>query len=372
MNASTDTQPSSEKPAANRRQLLRRLLLWGGPLLVAIIIAISYATGGRYISTENAYVKADKVSVSTQVPGPISQVLVGENTRVEAGQPLFQIDPEPFRLALSQAQARLQSVRDELLSLKAQYRQTQQQLQLANARLDYTQRQRQRAQRLAEQQLGSQATLDDTAFKVEEARQQKAVVEETLVQIRARLGGDPNIAVEEHPLYLEAQTALQQAQLNLEHTLVRAPFAGSASQKPEPGQYVNPGQQIMAIVSEKQLWITANFKETEITDIQPGQPVSIQVDSYPGHTWQGEVESISQATGAEFSILPPQNASGNWVKVVQRIPVRIRIHEAANAPSLRAGMSTRVTIDTASENHAANWFEHLTGWQQHHSFAGNS
>ena len=178
------------------------------------------------------------------------------------------------------------------------------------------------------------------------AAQQIAITREALEQLAAQLGGRPGTPLEEHPLYKESQAALDDALLNLEHTEVRAPFSGVAQKKPQQGQYVRTGEPVMAVVADRGMWIEANYKETDLTHVRPGQPVDIRVDTYPGRHWRGTVQSLSQTSGSEFSLLPPQNATGNWVKVVQRIPVRIAIQFQETAPPLRAGMSTVVEIDT--------------------------
>lgn len=358
----SEQQNGKQKLSDGQKRRLRRLLLWGGPIVVAIVAAVFYITGGRYVSTENAYIKADKVTVSAQVSGPIDLVAVKENQPVQKGDLLFRIDQRPYKLALNRAEAKLGNVRDNLQSLKAQYRQTQEQLDLGQTRLHYAQRQLKRQQSLADRNMASQSDLDDAKFKVDEARQQIQVTKQQLQQLRAQLGGDPDTSIEQLPQYKEAQSALDQAKLDLQHTEVTAPFDGIASQTPEPGRFVSPGSPVMAVVGAHHVWITANFKETEITKMKAGQPVTISVDTYPGHTWHGHVQSIAQASGAEFSVLPPQNATGNWVKVVQRIPVRIAVDDADQGPQLRAGMSTEVEVDTGHYRMMSGLLSSISAW----------
>jgi len=328
------------------RRRVRRVLLWTGPLLVLMVAGYFYFTSGRYVSTDNAYVKADKVAISPQVEGAIVEVDVAENQEVHKGQVLFRIDPSSFRIALQLAGAQLDSVRADLLALKAQYRQDQEQVQLAQDNRDYAQRELQRQLSLDQQKLTSKATLDQARHTLEQARQSIKVSLEQMAQIQAQLGGNVDLPVEQHPRYRAALAARERAALDLEHATVVAPFDGVASNTPEPGAYVKPGAAVMSIVARDNVWVEANFKETELTHVRPGQPVSIRVDTYPGQVWHGRVVSLSQATGSEFSVLPPQNATGNWVKVVQRIPVRIAVTPADGHEVLRAGMSTEVDIDT--------------------------
>ena len=349
--------PESENPSAApagdalanarpRRRWLRTVLLVAGPLLVATGAAWVYITGGRYAETENAYVKADKVAVSAQVAGPITEVLVHENEPVKRGQVLFRIDDAEFQVAMSRAQARMRGMQALVDSLRAGYRQKLEELERDRVDAEYKEREFERQSTLAQDNLASRSRLDEARNDRDVARKQIAITEQALAQLRAQLGGNPAIAIESHPVYMEAKAAYDEAELNLQHTVVRAPFDGVVQRKPEPGQYVRPGEPVMAIVAEHDVWIEANYKETELTHVRSGQQVSIRVDTYPDHVWQGTVESLSQASGAEFSVLPPQNATGNWVKVVQRIPVRIAVPEDPDAPPLRAGMSTVVEIDT--------------------------
>jgi membrane fusion protein (multidrug efflux system) len=328
------------------RWIVRRTLLLLGPLLVAGVAGYIYFTGGRYVSTDNAFIKADKVAVSAEVAGPVKEVLVAENAPVVAGQVLFRIDDAPYRVAVERARADLLKVRTDIASLKASYRQKAAQLDIAKTNLIFAEREYRRQTELAQKHFISQAKLDEAKQGRELAEQQRAAAAEDLAQVAASLGGRPDIPLEQHPTFLAANAALAQAELDLARTVVRAPFAGIASQVPKLGQYLDAGSAAMALVADARVWVEANFVETDLTHVAPGEPATIRIDTYPGRTWHGRVESISPATGAEFAILPPQNATGNWVKVVQRIPVRIALDAQAGAPRLRAGMSVEAEIDT--------------------------
>lgn len=349
-----DTTPAPSAPPPNR-QRLRRLLMTGVPLVVALVGLGLYLTSGRYVETEDAYVKADKVSVSAEVNGPIVAVTVADNQHVEPGDELFRLDERPFRIALERAEAELHTVQAELESQKASYRQKQEELDLARNDVAFAEREFARQSGLARQKLNSQAALDQAQHALDTARRRVAVIGQEQAQILAQLNGAADIEAKDHPRYRAALAARDEAQLNLERTRVRAPFAGVASRVPYPGLYVNAGSPVMSVVADRAMWIEANFMETDLTHVRPGQRATIEIDTYPGREWHGSVQSISQATGAEFSVLPPQNASGNWVKIVQRIPVRIAVETAAGDPPLRVGMTSTITIDTG-RHHLLPWF----------------
>lgn len=345
-----------------RRIAARHLLLAGVPVTLAMVAAYFYVMGGRYVATENAHIKADRVQISGQVEGPITRIAVEENEVVQQGALLFQIDPAPYRIALHLAQARLQQARSAIETLKASYRQTQKALQVTRLNAAYAQQEYQRQLTLAQRHLTARAQRDRYRHDRDVAKEQLAARRQELARIRASLNGDPNIAVNRHPRYREAEAARDAAALDLRRTWVPAPFDGVAAKVPGPGAQVTVGKPVMSLVAARGAWIVANFKETALTHVRSGQPVRIAVDTYPDRQWHGRVESIAQATGAEFSLLPPQNATGNWVKVVQRIPVRIAIDRQSDDPPLRAGMSVTVVIDTGYHRRGPEFLAPLLAW----------
>ncbi len=356
-----------DRPRLPRRRLrLRRILLLAGPLLVAAAAGYVYLTGGRYVGTENAYVKADMVMIAAQVSGPVVEVDVRENQRVARGDVLFRIDDQPYRIALRESEAELAGVANEIASLKASYVQKLEEKALAGSNLDYARRELERQSELLATRATSRSKFDSARHDADVVRLRLRVLDQELAQIAAELGGDPEIAVADHPRYRKAEADIERARLDLERTVVRAPFGGIASNTPKLGQQVagnaTLASPVMSVVSESGAWIEANFKETDLTHVRPGQPVTVHVDTYPDRDWQGTVESISQATGAEFSVIPPQNATGNWVKVVQRIPVRIAIPAAAGDPPLRSGMSTSVEIDTGQSRKLPAFLQAALAW----------
>ncbi len=333
----------------NDKASLRQLLMIVVPVLVLIVIAYFYFTAGRYAYTDNAYVKADMVSVSPDVGGRIVQVFIKQNEMVKAGDPLFQIDPAPYKLALAEANAQLQASASNVNSLKAKYLMTVAQLGLAKSNVNYYNREFQRQASLAKSKYASQAKLDTARHNLDTAVQLGGMLKQSIGQTVAMLDDKPDAPLSEHSAYMQAAATRDNAALNLERTTVRAPFDGVLGRQPQVGDNVAPGTPVVSIISQDNVWVEANFKETDLAKVRPGQKATIDIDTYPDHPWTGRVLSISQATGSEFSVLPAQNATGNWVKVVQRIPVRILIDRKADDPEIRAGMSVEAEIDTESD-----------------------
>ena len=326
----------------------RMVIFLGLPAALLLIGATIYFLSGRYVSTDNAYVKADMVTVSPEVAGKIVQVFVTENQRVEKGDPLFQIDPKNYRIALDEAEAQLKQAAATVKGQQARYRMTLEQMDLAKSSAEYYQREFDRQNKLARRDYASQQKLDEARHNLDTAQHLAKVLAASMGEIVASLDDAPEAPVEEHSAYKQAKAVRDDAALNLERTTVRAPFAGILGKKPQVGNAVAQGAPVVSLISNESVWIEANFKETQLTNVRPGQEVTATIDTYPDREWHGHVASIAQGTGSEFSVLPAQNATGNWVKVVQRIPVRIEIDREKNDPPIRAGMSCEVEIDTAS------------------------
>lgn len=359
---------TTEAPPQGRTRLeLRQLLRWVLFLLLPIVLAAGayfYVTGGRYISTDNAYVEADKVGISTDVSGLVKEVDVRDNQLVAAGDVLFKLDDEPFQLTLDRANAQLGIVRNDINALKANYRDMQAQIAQAEDSVAYYDREFQRQQSLIQQHVTAQTNFDAARHNLQVAQQKVASLNQQLAAIAANLNGNPNIPVEQHPRYLQALAQRDEAARELQHTVVKAPIAGIVTNVPslQPGQYLQAATPAFSLVATGHVWVEAQPKETELTDVRSGQAVTVTVDTYPDLEWHGTVESLSPASGSQFSLLPAQNTSGNWVKVVQRIPMRVRIDTSAkDMPPLRAGMSAEISIDTGHERGIPHFLTALFG-----------
>jgi membrane fusion protein (multidrug efflux system) len=340
---------SSPEPAPTKtRKGLRRVLLLLGPLALLAGAGGMYLTGGRYVSTDNAYVRADKVTVSTDVSGIVAEVTVHDNETVEKDQVLFRLDDEPYRIALEGARAQLGTVRNEIATLQATYRQNLAQIEQAKTDVTFAEAQWQRQQDLMRRGATTQVALDQAQRDLNGARERLNAVQRQAEATLAQLGGTVDEKVENHPRFRQVQAQVDRAERDLRHTVVRASTAGIVArvESLQVGEYLPAAQPAFSLLATDHVWIEANPKETDLTFLKPGDPATVTIDAYPGREWHASVASISPASGAEFSVLPAQNASGNWVKVVQRVAVRLRIDIPQDAPPLRAGMSADVSIDT--------------------------
>jgi membrane fusion protein (multidrug efflux system) len=349
---------------ANRSR--RRLLLIGGPLIVLIGVGYMWLSGGRYVSTDNAYVKADKLNLAADVAGFVAEVKVKEGQRVAAGEPLFRLDDKVYRIALAGAEAQLDVARNQIATLKAQYRSNQASIAQVQADLAYYNATNTRQQDLAGRGFASQTAFDQARRDLDGAQARLTVAERQAAATLAQLGGSVDAPVEDNPSVRAAQAQVDKAHRDLDHTLVTAPFGGVVTNVAslQVGQYLNAAQAAFSLVSDDHVWIEANPKESDLTHLKPGDVATVVVDSYPGQAFPAKVASISPATGAEFSVLPAQNTSGNWVKVVQRVPIRLSLDLPAGSPVLRAGMSANVAIDTGHVRSIAELLDdvkHLIG-----------
>ncbi len=333
------------------RKLLRALLLLGVPLAVVAAGLHFYAQGGRHMETDNAYVKAHIVVVSAEVAGRVAEVAVRDNQVVEPGQLLFRIDAAPFEMALARANAQLANARTEVETLRAEHRVALADAVEAEERIRFLTVQLERQRRLREQGMVREDAYDEARHNLEAARARRTALQERVARVLAVLGGDLKLSTDRHPRVLEARATLDTAALELARTRVHAPAAGTVSNlKLQPGVNIGRGVAAFSLIQAGAPWIEANFKETQLAAVRVGQEARIVADAYPGVEWRARVSAIAPATGAEFALLPPQNATGNWIKVVQRVPVLLAIaadaQPAADRPALRAGMTVSVTIDT--------------------------
>lgn len=339
------------------RRALRLLALIGVPVLVLVGALIVWLHGGRYASTENAFVKADITQIASEVPGRIVEVRVHDHAVVAAGDVLVRLDPEPYRLALAKADAETDAARAAVEQLKVSLREIHAEVTEAENRLAYLQIQAQRQRDLSGRGVASAAAVDQANSQEQEAADRVAVLQQRIKRVEAALGGKPDRPTDRFAAVREKQALRDRAALDLAHTEIKAPRGGTiVNFKLQRGEQVKAQTPLFALVTDRRPWLEANFKETDLTHVTVGQKATVVLDMHPDITWEAEVESISPATGAEFAILPAQNASGNWVKVVQRLPVRLRLVERPDEPPLRAGMTAYVSIDTGRQRTLAGIF----------------
>ena len=331
---------------------IRRILfLWMGPVVIAIVGAWLYYHGGRYVNTDNAYLKADKVSISTEISGKVVEVYVADHDRVHQGDVLFRVDDQPYRIALARAEANLVKVRGDIESLKADYLNKTADIAKAQTDLDYYRKEYTRLSKLAETESISRVQVDQAEYQAQHAQNELDVTRQALKVVKARLI-DPDLPVEQHPDYQLALAAQDKAMLDLSHVETFAPSDGIiANFNMRKGEYLAAGVPLFTLVDDSNIWLEANFKETDLTYLRTGQPVEVKVDTFPDVSFTGKVASITPGTGSEFSLLPSQNSTGNWVKVVQRISVHIDLDMPPDRPPLTAGMSAEVKVDTGHIRH---------------------
>src|ERR1700736_1862389 len=362
-----EARPSAEPPLApaaagsvTSKKSLRRPLLFALLPVALVVGGYFYVTGGAVMSTDNGYVQADMVGLSTDLARIVTQVLVHDNQKVAKGRFLFKLDPLQFQLALDRAEAQIGNTRNDLVALQASYRNMQAQVGQAQKDVDFNTVNFQRQEQLIANNFTPRATFDTARNTLQNSQQKLASLQQQLAGLAANLNGDPNAPIENHPRYKDAVAARDEAARQSAHTVVHAPFAGIVTNVPslQPGQYLAAAATAFNIVSTDHVWVQASPKETELTYVKPGQKVAVEVDTYPGQRWTGTVDSISPASASSFSLLPAENTSGNWVKVVQRIPMRIPANNAPGKPPLRVGMSVEVNVDTG---HARGFPSFITG-----------
>jgi membrane fusion protein, multidrug efflux system len=360
--SATEAKTEAAQPAPaprNNRKRLRIILLVVLPLIALAGGGLFYITGGRYIETDNAYVGSQKVLITPDISGKIVHVAVREGQHVNPGDELFTLDKQPYQIALEGAKAKLNAARTDYEKAKTTLKSLTTLADLAQKNSALKQRDVDRKQRLLSSQAGSQADVDTAVGGLVTAELQAKFTEQQRDTTLAQLLDDPNLPLEQFPEYAQAKAALDSAQRDLNHTVIRAPISGIATQVDsiQLGRFVPAGTPVFSVVDDEAPWVDANPKETDITYLRIGQKATLDVDAFPDRTFSGTVTSVSPATGAQFSILPPQNASGNWVKVVQRVPMRITFDKDSATRLLRAGMSVTVSIDT----HHSRWPSWLGG-----------
>jgi len=363
-----EIQPQPRDAVGKPRWSKRKWARWGLFALLPIALLVGghwYFTGGQIMSTDDAYVEAEKVGIATDVSGIVKDVDVAENQHVVAGEVLYHLDPRQFQIALDNAKASLAETALAVEAMKKDYRRMLSDTAAEQAQVDLDQLNYDRDAKLLRSGTVSQAIYDQAQSALQTDKSKlESLRQQAQVQL-AKLGGNPDIPVTEHPQYRQAQARMDEAQRQLDHTVIKAPFSGTVTDVAAiaAGKYLAASTTAFYLVDTDHAWVNANPKETELTYVRPGQSVTVTVDAYPDTEWHGTVESISPAAAQEFSLLPAQNTSGNWVKVVQRVPIRVRVDTSGqDRPPLRAGMSVVVDVDTGHARGFPHFLSALFGW----------
>jgi len=353
---------ASDRTVQNRRlrrtRLVRWVLMGGGILAVVIGGALYWLNTGRWVSTSDAYVEADVQMVSTDVSGIVDSIPVHEGETVKQGAVLFRLDPQKFDIALQNAQASLAQTRLNLESMKADYQAADSTVAVRQAQVKDDAVTYQRLATLVRSSAATRQQVDDALYKLEADQQGVLAAQAQAKSLLAKLGGSAGAAVDQMPAWKQAQAQVKEAQRQLDHATVRAPYDGVVTQvaKLQQGMFLAAGTPAFGLVSSDDVWVQAEPKETSLTYARPGDAATVSIDAYPNRTFHGEVASVAPATDQQFSLLPAQNSSGNWVKVVQRVPVRISLNLTKDSPPLSAGMSASVSIDTGHERSLGDLF----------------
>lgn len=328
----------------------RVFLLWGVPAIALIAAALYWRFSGKVIATDNAYAKADLIAIYPEVEAPVREVLVTENARVEQGQRLVILDTEAARIELDRAKAEVERAREEISALRSQWRMARAELDLAQERQTFAARELARQRELVSRKLSPAIRLEEAEHLATQADGQIEVTKQRIAELTIRLGPAGTGQIDAHPAVQTAKAAVQAGELKLQRSVIIAPVAGRVARVPEVGTMGRRSAPLLTLVRDDEIWVEANFKETQIEHLQPGQPVTVRFDSRPDTPLRGHIDTIAPASGAEFALLPPQNASGNWVKVVQRIPVRIVIDDVQPRDAILVGMSAMVEVDLAEKS----------------------